>query len=187
MHSERLVLVDENDVEIGSGEKLDIHKTKGMRHRAFSFFLVNSHGEVYVQQRSLEKMLWPMYWSNSCCSHPCVGESVENAVSRRIREELGIELSAKPEFLYKFWYESSYEDIGFENEICHVYFAISDQEPVPNPNEINSYIYVHYTQLGKLFFNERSRYTPWFKSEWTCIMENHIDTIKRALENSDRV
>lgn len=180
---ENLILVDENDVEIGLGEKINVHLKKGMRHRAFSVFLINSEGNVYVQQRSKEKLLWPMHWSNSCCSHPRFGEDINQAVTRRVEEELGIKLSSSPSFLYKFWYESVYLDVGFENEICHVYFVISDEIPSHNPEELNSGIYIHYSKLQDVFFNSKNKFTPWFKMEWNEILNNHLYKIEAALKH----
>jgi len=41
-----------------------------MLHRAFSVFLFNTKGELLMQQRASEKITFPDYWTNTCCSHP---------------------------------------------------------------------------------------------------------------------
>ena len=67
---ESLVLVDEDDREVGFLSKAVCHDGDGMLHRAFSLFVFNRRGELLLQRRSANKRLWPLYWSNSCCSHP---------------------------------------------------------------------------------------------------------------------
>ena len=87
--SEQLILVDDHDREIGFKAKADCHTGKGVLHRAFSIFVFNSDNELLLQQRSPSKMLWPGYWSNTCCSHPRRGEAMATAVTRRLEQELG--------------------------------------------------------------------------------------------------
>ena len=85
--SEPLILVDEADREIGHLDKGACHDGKGVLHRAFSLFIFNDSGELLLQQRSAQKRLWPLFWSNSCCSHPRKGESMETAVERRLAQD----------------------------------------------------------------------------------------------------
>lgn len=68
--TESLILVDDQDQEIGHQDKLSCHTGNGTLHRAFSLFIFNNAGELLLQQRSANKHLWPLHWSNSCCSHP---------------------------------------------------------------------------------------------------------------------
>ena len=82
--AEELILVDENDVDIGFLSKAECHDGAGQLHRAFSVFLFNDAGELLIQQRSRLKRLWPGYWSNTCCSHPRRGESMDIATQRRL-------------------------------------------------------------------------------------------------------
>ena len=85
---EQLILVDRDDREVGFMSKADAHDGAGVLHRAFSLFLFNDRGELLLQQRAPGKRLWGGYWSNSCCSHPRRGESLELATMRRLRDEL---------------------------------------------------------------------------------------------------
>ena len=87
---EELILVDDQDREIGFQSKADCHDRDGLLHRAFSLFVFNREGEVLLQRRAANKRLWPLYWSNSCCSHPRRGEEMEEAVHRRLYQELRI-------------------------------------------------------------------------------------------------
>ena len=74
------------------------------------------NGDVLIQQRSAQKRLWPLYWANSCCSHPRHGENMDDAVRRRLYQELG--MHSELIFLYKFIYHARFRDIGTEHEFC---------------------------------------------------------------------
>lgn len=98
--AEECILVDENDVEIGSDSKKNCHLMKnindGMLHRAFSLFLFDN-GKLLLQQRSAEKITFPSAWTNTCCSHPLflqaernMVDGVKSAVVRKLEQELGI-------------------------------------------------------------------------------------------------
>ena len=85
---ESLSLVDSDDRELGFLDKSLCHAGAGVLHRACSLFVFNEGGELLIQQRAADKRLWPSYWSNSCCSHPRRGESMETATRRRLEQEL---------------------------------------------------------------------------------------------------
>jgi len=97
---ESLILVDEADRRVGHLDKEKCHRGHGILHRAFSLLIVNGAGELLLQQRAPGKSLWPMFWSNSCCSHPRRSETMEVAIRRRLREELGLHCAMH--FLFKF-------------------------------------------------------------------------------------
>ena len=99
---EQVILVDEQDHPIGLMEKQAAHVTPHL-HRAFSVFIFNSTGELLMQQRALSKYHSPGLWTNTCCSHPRNGETVIEAASRRLMEEMGMqcELHEVYSFIYK--------------------------------------------------------------------------------------
>ena len=173
--AEQLILVDSEDREIGAMPKMDCHLGDGVLHRAFSVFLFNQDGDVLLQRRSADKPLWPLYWSNACCSHPRVGETVEQAAGRRLREELGVECELR--FLYKFEYQAQFEDVGTERELCHVYVGRSDGPFDPNESELADLRFFSRDELAARLVAERDRFTPWFQMEW--------EAIKQALDESD--
>ena len=162
--SEELILVDENDQEIGYLDKAGCHKDSGILHRAFSIFLFNDNGELLLQQRSEDKPLWPLFWSNTCCSHPRRGESMEIATQRRLQQELGLQTAS--EYLYKFQYQAQYDATGAENELCWVYLGHSSALPVPNRTELADWRYISPQQLDRELAAQPERFTPWFKLEW---------------------
>lgn len=162
--SERLILVDADDHEIGHASKSDAHAGKGILHRAFSLFVFNPDGELLLQQRAPSKPLWPGYWANSCCSHPRGGEDMETATQRRLREELGF--GCPLEFIYKFQYHAEYGEAGSETELCWVYVGTSDAPVRVNDTEIAAWRYVKPAELDREIAAAPERFTPWLKMEW---------------------
>ena len=132
--SEELILVDADDNETGHRSKADCHDGDGILHRAFSLFLFNERRELLLQQRSATKRLWPGYWSNSCCSHPRRGESIQAATQRRLSDELNV--TATLEYVYKFRYQVNFGEAGSENELCHVFLGTTGGDLRPNVSEI---------------------------------------------------
>lgn len=173
--SDQLILVDESDREVGQLGKADCHAGGGVLHRAFSLFVFNGRGELLVQQRSARKRLWPNYWSNSCCSHPRVGESMTVAIHRRLMEELG--LSCTLNFLFKFQYQARYDEATSEHELCSVFFGRSAMRAQPNREEIAGLRWVSTQDLQSEIDSAAERYTPWFKLEWERIRRDHLEDI----------
>lgn len=161
---EPLILVDESDREIGHLDKAACHDGEGVLHRAFSLFIFNRSGELLLQQRSASKRLWPLYWSNSCCSHPRQGESMDTAIERRLFEELG--MSSHFQHLFTFQYQAKYLEIGSENEVCWVFAGLCDDPPRPNVHEINAVRWIAPDTLDHEFETEPDIFTPWFVMEW---------------------
>ena len=176
--SEALILVDDHDREIGSREKSACHSGKGILHRAFSIFVFNGDNELLLQKRSAEKLLWPNYWSNTCCSHPRRGEEMEQAVLRRLSQELGFECPL--EFLYKFKYQAEYGAIGAEHEYCWVYYGRYDGPVDVNVNEIADWRFVGVADLERELADAPETFTPWFKMEWVHIKVNYLDVMLKS-------
>lgn len=162
--SEELILVDREDNEIGYASKADAHDGDGSLHRAFSLFLFNDKGELLLQQRAPEKRLWGGYWSNSCCSHPRRGESLDVATNRRLLDELNFE--AELEHVYWFCYQARFGEYGSENELCHVYLGRTGTNVKPNDSEISAIRFVSPAGLDAELGAQPDAFTPWFKQEW---------------------
>lgn len=175
--SEELILVDRDDKEIGYVSKAAAHDGKGMLHRAFSVFLFNEDGELLLQQRAPGKRLWGGYWSNTCCSHPRRGESLELATSRRLQDELNI--AATLEHVYFFCYEAAFGKSGSENELCHVYLGRAPRDVQANENEIAALRYLSVAQLDNEFKKRPNRYTPWFQQEWYELNRRYRGQLER--------
>lgn len=169
--SEELILVDENDEETGSLSKALCHDGDGILHRAFSLFIFNDDGHLLLQRRSADKRLWPMYWSNSCCSHPRVGEDLEIAIGRRLQQELG--MSAALEFVYKFSYQARFEDLGSERELCSVFLGRSQKAVKANETEIADWRFIPAAELTLALETTPEQFTPWFKMEWQRLNDEY--------------
>jgi isopentenyl-diphosphate Delta-isomerase len=173
---EPLVLVDDSDREIGFLDKASAHVGRGTLHRAFSLFIFNPQGELLLQQRAAGKRLWPGYWSNSCCSHPRRGETLDHAIHRRLEEELG--LQAPLQFLFKFQYQAQFDAEGAEHELCWVYAGRSDGQPKVNVNEISALRSIAPHALDAEMAAKPDSFTPWFKLEWARIRRDHPELLQ---------
>lgn len=170
--AESLILVDEADREVGYMSKARCHEGRGVLHRAFSLLIFNDRGELLLQRRSASKRLWPHYWSNSCCSHPRQAESMESAIHRRLREELG--LTCPLHFLFKFQYQAQFDGVGAEHELCSVFVGRSSGQVRIDHHEIAEWRWVSPERLAaEMRGAGAQRFTPWFKMEWERIWRDH--------------
>jgi isopentenyl-diphosphate delta-isomerase len=158
--AERVVLVDENDAEVGTEEKLRAH-LDGRLHRALSVFVADSAGRLLLQRRAAGKYHSGGQWTNTCCSHPRPGEPVDAAARRRLAEEMGMECELLPAF--RFVYRA---DVGgglTEAEYDHVFVGRFDGEPSPNPDEVDGWRWASLRELAAELAAEPERFTPWFR------------------------
>jgi isopentenyl-diphosphate Delta-isomerase len=174
--SDSLILVDEADREVGHLDKARCHDGQGVLHRAFSLLIFNEAGELLLQQRSAGKRLWPLYWSNSCCSHPRRAETMETAIHRRLYEELG--LRCPLEFLFKFQYQAQFDATGAEQELCSVFVGRTSDPVRVDPSEIVAWRWISPEALqAELAGRGADRFTPWFVMEWERILRDHRDVL----------
>ena len=174
--SDSLILVDEADREVGHLDKARCHDGQGVLHRAFSLLIFNEAGELLLQQRSAGKRLWPLYWSNSCCSHPRRAETMETAIHRRLYEELG--LRCPLQFLFKFQYQAQFDATGAEQELCSVFVGHTSDPVRVDPNEIVAWRWISPEALqAELAGRGADRFTPWFVMEWERILRDHRDVL----------
>ena len=165
MSYENVILVDEHDKVIGEMEKIHAHQL-GVLHRAFSVFVLNSKGEMLMQQRALSKCHSGGLWTNTCCSHPRPGEETLAAAKRRLKEEMGMELELKK--LGTFIYKTSEQTVGFEDgltehEYDHVFTAVSDQDPVINKEEVEDFKWMSIPDIKESLKTEKEKFTFWFE------------------------
>lgn len=180
-----IVKVDENGNDLGLIEKVEGHLGPGVLHSAFSVFVFNDSGELLVTKRSQKKMLWPLHWSNTCCSHPRRGEGIAAAGKRRLGEELGFTCDLKE--LYKFKYQAEFKKngklVGSENELCSVLIGKSNKAPDLNSQdtleEISDFRYLDLSSIIKEFERDPESHTPWFKMEVEKLMSDYSEEINR--------
>ena len=167
--NELLILVDEQDNELGGMEKLTVHQL-GLLHRAFSVFVFNSKNELLLQQRGDEKYHSAGLWSNTCCSHPRQGENIAEATGRRLNEEMG--LQCELEFEFSFIYKFEFENGLTEHEFDHVYFGKTDALPIPNSAEVKGYKYMSLQDLERGIGINPQNYSAWLKICLPTVVEH---------------
>lgn len=155
-----LILVDENDSAWGKLEKDLVHK-EGLLHRAFSVFLFNTNGEMLLQQRADSKYHSGGLWTNTCCSHPRYGEMLEDAVERRLFEEM--KLKCNVEYAFNFRYKAQLENGLIEHELDHVFIGTTDMFPQPDPAEVKSWKYVSVADVRDEMQEDPAAFTIWFQ------------------------
>ncbi len=159
MIKNEVILVDEKDNQIGTGEKLKIHQ-EGKLHRAFSIFIFNSKGELLLQKRARLKYHSGGLWTNTCCSHPRPGESLEEATHRRLKEEMEIDCDLKE--ILNFIYKVKLGDL-IEHEFNHVFFGKFNGNPRPDQREAEDWKWVKPGELKQDVKKNSENYAYWFK------------------------
>ncbi len=177
--AEALILVDSDDQVVGHLDKSACHDGEGVLHRAFSLFVFNPEGQLLLQKRAAQKRLWGDFWSNSCCSHPRRGETMDFAVHRRLEQELG--MSAELNYAYKFEYSAPFKDLGTEHELCWVYIGQTDAQPVINTTEIGDWRWIGQAELTRALAENPSAFTPWLAMEWARLNAEFTDRLPHPL------
>jgi len=165
---EEVILVDEEDREIGKMEKIRAHQ-EGRLHRAFSIFIFSPDGRMLIQKRAKEKYHCGGLWANACCSHPRPGETLEEAVHRRLREELGFDTELKEAF--HFIYRATFPNGLTENEFDHVFIGFYSGPVQPNKEEVEEIKWVAPEEILEDMRKNPERYTPWFRIALEKVLE----------------
>lgn len=166
---EHVVLVNEQDQQIGIMEKMAAHIVPRL-HRAFSIFIFNSKGELLLQQRALSKYHSPGLWTNTCCSHPRNGETLQEATARRLKEEMG--MTCDMHEVFTFIYKAPVGLGLTEHEFDHVWFGQSDEEPEINHEEVEAWKYMSISDIEADMKQHPECYTEWFKISFEEIMKH---------------
>jgi len=170
MKEELVILVDENDNQVGLMPKMEAHE-KAILHRAFSVFVFNEKNELMLQQRALHKYHSPGLWTNTCCSHQRDGESNLAAGKRRLFEEMGFvtELKETTSFIYKAPFENGLT----EHEYDHILVGHYEKNPVINKEEVAEWKWMDLELVKIDIQNNPESYTEWFK----IIFEKYYKTL----------
>lgn len=200
--NEKCIIVDEMDNALGSASKLDCHKIQSdgslILHRAFSLFIFNSKGEMLLQQRSPNKVTFPRYIANACCSHPLYeiekerdednATGVKHAAQRRIKIELGIseDQTVLEDFHYitRIIYKCNDNLEWGEHELDYILFLVKDLNIIPNPEEVSCIQFISQKDFNTYISNLKYPISPWFKlcakyflPKWWSNL-NNLDKIK---------
>lgn len=160
MKEENVILVNQNDEQIGLMPKLEAHE-KAILHRAFSVFVLNNKNEIMLQQRAQNKYHSPLLWTNTCCSHQRDGETNLQAGSRRLYEEMGFETELKE--LFHFIYKAPFDNGLTEHELDHVMIGYYNEDPKINPEEVEHWKWMSIEEVQNDIQLHPEVYTVWFK------------------------
>ena len=157
---EHVVLVDRTGREIGTQEKMQAHR-EGKLHKAFSIFVFNAMGELLLQRRARTKYHSGGLWTNTCCSHPRLGESYHLAAKRRLNEEMGFNCELTE--LFTFIYHTQLDNSLFEHELDCVFVGHYHGQPTPDPSEVDDWKWMNVNALKQDIQENPENYTYWFK------------------------
>ncbi|HYP27807.1 MAG TPA: isopentenyl-diphosphate Delta-isomerase [Blastocatellia bacterium] len=174
---EELILVNENDEQVGTGEKLQVHR-EGRLHRAFSIFVFDSLGRLLLQKRAESKYHSGGLWSNTCCGHPRPGEAVEAAARRRLREEMNFdcELRLHSSFIYR----AELDNDLVEWEYDHILFGAYDGDPAPDELEADDWQWIDMHELRAEVERRPGSFTYWLKAALDHLARSGKDSVERV-------
>ncbi|CAA9383742.1 MAG: Isopentenyl-diphosphate Delta-isomerase [uncultured Nocardioides sp.] len=135
MSAESVVLLDEQGRAVGTADKRGVHHHDTPLHLAFSCYIFDGQGSVLVTRRALDKATFPGVWTNGCCGHPAPGESLTEAVHRRVQQELGLRIEGLRLLLPQFRYRAEMNGT-VENEMCPVFVARTTDPVRVDPAEV---------------------------------------------------
>lgn len=181
---ERVVLVDEQDRELGAAEKLSAHAA-GKLHRAFSIFVFNSERQLLLQRRAQSKYHSGGLWSNTCCGHPRPGEATLPAARRRLREEMNFDCELRPAF--EFLYRAEFANELVEHEYDHVFVGEFNGVVTPDETEVEAWTWTTLAELRRDLSARPDDYTYWLKAAlatdgWRRV-ESSLTTGREATPN----
>jgi isopentenyl-diphosphate delta-isomerase type 1 len=174
-----VVLLDEHYHAIGTAPRLLVHGRDTPLHLAFSCYIVNDSGEVLVTRRALSKRTWPGVWTNSCCGHPRWNEPIEDAVRRRVREELGIRVGAVLPAVPDFRYRATDSSGVTENEFCPVFIArVETGEIEPDPEEVEEHVWMPWPAFVQTARSAPAMISPWAAEQALALYARFGDDLR---------
>ena len=163
--SESVVLLDEEGRAIGTADKRTVHHADTPLHLAFSCYLFDADGSILITRRALHKATWPGVWTNSCCGHPAPGEPLEDAVRRRVEQELGVRVEGVRLLLPRFRYRAVMDDGVVEHEMCPVFVATTDDEVRPDPAEVEQVRWEPWDAFRAGVLDGSREVSPWCREQ----------------------
>ncbi len=128
---------------------------------------------MLIHRRAEEKYHTGLLWSNACCSHPLPGEAREDALQRKLKQEMGFNCAL--EYAFTITYRAELDNGLTEHELDHVYIGQYDAIPQPNPAEVCACRYVPINSLMKEVHQHPDLFTPWFKILLEPVVKHYQD------------
>ena len=164
MTGEYVVLLDEAGRAIGTADKRGVHHADTPLHLAFSCYLFDSDGMVLVTRRALDKPTFPGLWTNGCCGHPAPGEDLEDAVRRRVGQELGLRIEGLRLLLPRFRYRAVLGGV-VEHEMCPVFVASTTDEVRADPAEVAEAHWEPWAEFRRAVLAGDREVSPWCRDQ----------------------
>jgi len=171
---EEVVLVDDDGNAIGTAAKAGVHGPDTPLHLAFSCYVFDADGRLLLTQRAHEKPTWGGVWTNSACGHPAPGESAADAVRRRVRQELGLELDDLTLVLPRFRYRAVMGDGTVEHELCPVFVARTASTPAPDAAEVADHVWVEWDSFRAEVLAGTRDVSPWCLEQVAALPEQPL-------------
>ena len=159
-------LIDEQGNTIGKATRRECHNGSKLLHPVVHLHIINNDGELYLQKRSTNKDIQPGKWDTTVGGHIDYGETIEEALAREVREELGI-THFIPIHVLTYIFESDRE-----REMVNTFYTVYTGKMQIDPVEIHG-------NMGKGIF------TPNFEQEFLRIESRLIRTIKQGTMKKD--
>lgn len=158
MKEEWFPLVNEEGDTIGKATRRECHCGSKILHPVVHLHIFNEAGELYLQKRSMTKDIQPGKWDTAVGGHIDYGETVEEALRREVREELGI-TDFMPQLITRYIFESS-----IEKELVHSFRTTYNGPFTPDPSELDDGRFWTVSEI--LDHMGKDIFTPNFESEY---------------------
>jgi isopentenyl-diphosphate delta-isomerase len=169
---EEVVLLAEDGSAIGTAPKAEVHHRDTPLHLAFSCYVFDEAGRFLLTQRARHKPTFGGVWTNSCCGHPAPGEPIEDAVRRRVEQELGLTLDDLRLVLPAFRYRAVMDNGVTENEMCPVFVATTRDAVWLDPEEVDDHRWVDWADFRAGVLDGSRDVSVWCVQQVTALPED---------------